>query len=272
MLHFRAIPRGILHRGQPDKTLLEVVNHDGEQDLTGPADEARREKKREIEAKLILSSYVKGWTIAENLIAEKNVRHEPYEFGYAAGVSRPLALTARNEPCNLCPENFQAGVEVYGGLGTHDNFGLRGTSHYVAPTLAWALPNGTTFRVSPGFGVTEGSSRYLLRFGVSYEIARLGHRKEAAVPLQPIAGAKLYARECASCHGANREGMGKAPPLNGSAINHADPRALLSIIRNGSIHHGMPSFAHLPEQQRWQIVTFLRASVTVPRDATGGRR
>src|SRR5579864_6636673 len=130
-----------------DKSLLEVVNHDGKDDLTIPSGDARLEKKREIEAKLILSSYFKGWTIAENFIAEKNVRHAPFEFGYAAGVSRPLALAARPEECNLCPENFQLGVEVYGGLGTHADFGVDKTSHYLAPTIAWTLANGTSFKV-----------------------------------------------------------------------------------------------------------------------------
>jgi hypothetical protein len=157
-----------------DKTLLEIVNHDGKDDLIGPNGDTRIEKKREIEAKLILSSYFKGWTIAENFIAEKNVRHAPFEFGYAAGISRPLALAARPERCNLCPENFQVGVEMYGGLGTHDDFGVRGTSHYVAPTVAWTLANGTTFHVSPGFGVTDTSVGFLLRFGVSYEVAQFG--------------------------------------------------------------------------------------------------
>jgi hypothetical protein len=157
-----------------DKSLLEVVGHDGADDLTALNADSRHEKKRELEAKLILSSYFRGWTIAENFIAEKNVRHAPYEFGYAAGVSRPLALSASPDRCNLCLENFQAGVEVYGGLGTHESFGLNETSHYVAPTLAWTLANGTTFKVSPGFGVTEQSARFLLRFGVSYEIAQFG--------------------------------------------------------------------------------------------------
>lgn len=157
-----------------DKTLLEVVNHDGKDDLTSPNSEARVEKKREIEAKLIMSSYFKGWTAAENFIAEKNVRHAPFEFGYAVGISRPLALTARPERCNLCPENFQVGVEMYGGLGTHDNFGIAGTSHYIAPTIVWSLANGTTLHVSPGFGITGTSAGLLLRFGVSYEVAQFG--------------------------------------------------------------------------------------------------
>jgi hypothetical protein len=157
-----------------DKSLLEVVNHDGQDDLTGLNAEVRREKKRELEAKLILSSNVRGWNISENIIAEKNIRHEPFEFGYAVGVSRPLALVARPDSCSVCGENFMVGVEVYGGLGTHADFGFRGTSHYVAPTLSWQLANGTAFKISPGFGVTGTSSRFLLRFGVSYEISQFG--------------------------------------------------------------------------------------------------
>src|SRR5262249_40301939 len=156
------------------KSLLEIVNRDGNDDLTEPTAEVRFEKKREMEAKLILGSYYKGWTIAENFIAEKNVKHAPFEFGYAMGISRPLALTASAERCNFCAENFQVGVEMYGGLGTHADFGVRGTSHYVAPTVAWTLAGGTTFKVSPSFGVTENATGYLLRFGVSYEVAQFG--------------------------------------------------------------------------------------------------
>ncbi len=71
------------------------------------------------------------------------------------------------------------------------------------------------------------------------------------------AGAKLYVRECAACHGVNREGRGKAPPLNVPEVHQAAPGTLFWILRNGSLHTGMPSFAHLPEPQRWQIITFL---------------
>ena len=100
-----------------NRSLLEVVGHDGEKDLGGLNAENHQEQKRELEAKLILSSHVKGWTLAENFIAEKNVRHSPFESGYAVGASRPLAFAARSENCRLCPENFQAGVELYGGWG-----------------------------------------------------------------------------------------------------------------------------------------------------------
>ena len=157
-----------------DKSLLEVVSTDGDEELREPNHETRLEKKRELEAKLILGSYVKGWTIAENFIAEKNLRHAPFEFGYSVGVSRPVALVARPDRCQLCPENLQVGVEVYGGLGTHQEFGLRDTSHYLAPTVSWALDSGVNLKLSPGFGLTDSSAPWLLRFGVSYEVQQLG--------------------------------------------------------------------------------------------------
>jgi hypothetical protein len=157
-----------------DKSLLEVVNHDGRDDLIGSNAEARLGKKRELEAKLIVSSNVRGWNISENFIAEKNIRHEPFEFGYAVGVARHLAREARPDRCNVCRENFLAGIEVYGGLGTHDSFGLHGTSHYVAPTISWQLANRALFKVSPGFGMTGTSDRFMLRLGISYEIAQFG--------------------------------------------------------------------------------------------------
>jgi hypothetical protein len=65
---------------------------------------------------------------------------------------------------------------MYGGLGTHNDFGLRGTSHYVAPVMAWTLANGTMFTLSPGFGLTGASAGFLLRLGVSYEVPQIGHK------------------------------------------------------------------------------------------------
>lgn len=153
-----------------DRSMLEIVGHDGMADQLEPTAEARLETEREIETRLILSSNFKGWNVSENFIAEKNFSNEPWEFGYAFGASRPLGLEASPRPCRFCRENFSLGGEIFGGLGTRHSLGLRDTSHYAAPVLAWALPGGTTFRVSPAFGLNGNSYGCLLRVGVSYEI------------------------------------------------------------------------------------------------------
>ncbi len=72
------------------------------------------------------------------------------------------------------------------------------------------------------------------------------------------AGEKLFRRECAECHGANAEGQRKIPPLNIPMVSDAPPGAVFWVLRNGSLYRGMPSFAALPDQQRWQIVTYLQ--------------
>lgn len=159
-----------------DKTMKEVVGFDGQSDHAGPNFEARREHAHEVETKLVLSSDFKGWNISENFIGEKNLGHAPWEFGYAAGASRPLRLAATPRPCNFCRENLLAGIEFYGGLGTAWNFSASGTSHYAAPILSWQLPNGATFRVSPGFGLNDNSHRFILRWGVSYEVTGWGRK------------------------------------------------------------------------------------------------
>jgi mono/diheme cytochrome c family protein len=72
------------------------------------------------------------------------------------------------------------------------------------------------------------------------------------------AGAKLFQRHCASCHEPNAEGQNHAPSLASPEVRNAPPGALFWVLRNGSLRRGMPSFSHLPDQQRWQIVTFLK--------------
>lgn len=77
------------------------------------------------------------------------------------------------------------------------------------------------------------------------------------------AGKKLFASQCAACHGSNRQGIGKAPPLDGPGVYQAAPGALFWVLRNGFLKRGMPSFAHLPEARRWQIIAFLQGAKEV---------
>lgn len=162
------------HKSGADKILKEGEGHDVEADFLTPNSLARREIINEMEFKLILSSTFKGWNFTQNTLAAKNLSNEPWEFGYALGASRPLALKASAKRCSLCRQNFIAGVEMYGGLGDRYHFGLRDTSHYVAPILGWNLPSGWTLRISPGFGLNDNSHQFLLRWGVSREISGFG--------------------------------------------------------------------------------------------------
>jgi len=162
------------HKSGADKILKEGEGHDVESDFLTPNSEARKEHINEMELKLILSSTFKGWNFTENTLAAKDLSNSPWEFGYALGASRPLALKASAKRCTFCPQNFVAGVEMYGGLGDRHSFGLHDTSHYLAPVLAWNLPSGWTLRVSPGFGLNDNSHQFLMRWGLSREITGFG--------------------------------------------------------------------------------------------------
>jgi len=136
-----------------------------------PIDELKAEHAHELEGKLIVSSAVRGWNVAENFIVEKNLSEsEGLEFGYAFGVSRFLGSVARGTACRLCPENFRIGAEVYGGLGSTEAFAQSEQRHYVAPGLAWRLGDRTSVKASVGFGLTGTSDRYLIRLGIAYEL------------------------------------------------------------------------------------------------------
>jgi len=115
--------------------------------------------------------------VAENFIVEKNLsKGEGFEFGYAVGFYRPLATLASGSNCRFCRENFSAGMEFYGGLGSTLNFSGRNTGNYLAPVLSWLVSDNSTLRFSPGFGLTHESSPVLFRFGYSYEIPGIGSK------------------------------------------------------------------------------------------------
>ena len=142
-----------------------------------PIAELREEHVHELEAKLILSSVVGAWNVAENLIVEKNLSEdEGLEFGYSVGISRSLGALASGTSCRVCRENFVLGVEAYGGLGTSLERTLDDTRHFIAPVLGWHVTDRSTLKASVGFGLTKASDRYLLRVGWAYEFPIGGHR------------------------------------------------------------------------------------------------
>jgi mono/diheme cytochrome c family protein len=73
------------------------------------------------------------------------------------------------------------------------------------------------------------------------------------------AGGKLFEQHCAGCHGKKAGGTRKGPSLLREEVQQATPGTLFWILTNGVVRRGMPVWSKLPDQQRWQIVTFLQS-------------
>jgi glucose/arabinose dehydrogenase len=74
-----------------------------------------------------------------------------------------------------------------------------------------------------------------------------------------VAGAKLYTMNCGSCHGINGRGTGNIPALSKGPTQAAPDGEVFWFVTTGSVNNGMPSWASLSEQKRWQIVTYLKS-------------
>lgn len=71
-------------------------------------------------------------------------------------------------------------------------------------------------------------------------------------------GGELYSSDCAACHGRAGEGTGNVPALAHGPVQNAPDGAVFWFITKGSSSGAMPSWASLPELQRWQLVTYLK--------------
>jgi hypothetical protein len=136
-----------------------------------PIDQLQEEHAHELEAKLILSSAIGAWNVAENFILERNLsENEGIEFGYSVGVARHLGGVPHPAGCRLCAENFVVGIEAYGGLGSTEAFAHDEQRHYLAPVLSWRVSRRSTLKTSVGVGLTANSDHALIRVGYSYEL------------------------------------------------------------------------------------------------------
>ncbi len=80
----------------------------------------------------------------------------------------------------------------------------------------------------------------------------------ASDPDAAIAGEKLYHQHCAKCHGKEGNGRFHRPSLRTERVRNATPGELQWLLTNGSLKNGMPSWSSLPEQQRWQIISYIK--------------
>ena len=79
-----------------------------------------------------------------------------------------------------------------------------------------------------------------------------------------VAGARLYNTNCGSCHGIGGRGTGNIPALSEGPTQAASDGEVFWFITTGSVNNGMPPWASLPEQKRWQIVTYLKSLKNSP--------
>ena len=76
------------------------------------------------------------------------------------------------------------------------------------------------------------------------------------------AGKQLYGRNCLSCHGKTGKGTGNVPSLVDGKLNSVPSGEVFWFVTKGDKDDGMPSWAQLPEKQRWQIITYVRSMAT----------
>ena len=212
--------------------------------------------------------------------------------------NRGAYLVAGLGHCNACHGSRNAAGAVAAGLGG----GLIPTSGWYAPSLTsdaeaglgdWELPHivqllktGVSPRATVSGPMAEVVARSLQHMSTADVTAMAIYLKslpaaEVEARAQPNApqveqtiahGKKLYASQCADCHGAEGRGMAPAyPPLAGNrAVTLNNPVNAVRIVLNGGFApgtagnprpYGMPPYSHLmSDTEIAAVVSYLRAA------------
>jgi glucose/arabinose dehydrogenase len=128
--------------------------------------------------------------------------------------------------------------------------------------------------------LTAAISAIVLIFAASILIAQDAHFHNAPASSNQLknpysgqraaiaAGSKLYTANCGACHGIGGRGTGNIPPLAHGPTQSVSDGEVFWFITTGSVDNGMPSWASMPEQKRWQIVAYLKSLKNSPSPAT----
>lgn len=73
------------------------------------------------------------------------------------------------------------------------------------------------------------------------------------------AGKVIYQRNCLACHGRTLKGTGNVPSLVDGKLKGITDGEIFWFITKGDKDNGMPSWAFLPEEKRWQVVSYVEA-------------
>ena len=115
---------------------------------------------------------------------------------------------------------------------------VRPTAGATAVTQLPASPRSSAFNEAP-----RAAARWLNPYAGQADALR--------------AGGKLFRRHCAECHGSDAEGSKHTPSLRAPVVQATAPGVLFWFLTNGNLRHGMPSWSHLPDERRWQLVTYV---------------
>ncbi len=78
-------------------------------------------------------------------------------------------------------------------------------------------------------------------------------------PAAVDAGKLLYARNCLACHGKAGKGTGNVPSLVDGKLNGVTQGEVFWFITKGDKDNGMPAWGFLPEEKRWQVISYVEA-------------
>jgi hypothetical protein len=116
----------------------------------------------ELELRPIMEKDLGPFSIMVDPIFEKPLlgpdKNKGFEFGYVSGIYYRWL------------HDLSPGIEFYGGAGLIDDSDpLSEQQHYIFPVIWGHLPYGAEYNVGPGFGLTRGSDRVIVKFNLELE-------------------------------------------------------------------------------------------------------
>lgn len=87
-----------------------------------------------------------------------------------AEVYRPVVEISASGIYYRWSRSLASGIELYGAIG-NINFDttLDRQQHYIFPVIQGDLPHGVEYNLGPGFGLTRGSDRVIMKLNLSIE-------------------------------------------------------------------------------------------------------
>lgn len=131
------------------------------------------------------------------------------------------------------------------------------------------LPLAALLLLIPAMLFAEANGKWLHRVPDEDRVRVNPYRGQAEAA---SSGKILFEENCAKCHGADANGRRNRPSLRSERVRHATDGELAWMLKNGNPYEGMPPWSSLPENERWQIIAFLRTLPPASAPASGEKQ